>query len=122
MTDKEIDDMKKFGMFLLFIAAVFGFTWIVMLLWNWLIPEIIGWKAITYWQAMGLLALAKIFFGFGSGDKGGTRHKKRRRHRHWLHKFEHLTPEERKELCARWMGEKKAEDFTEFSGDSPEVQ
>jgi len=37
---------------------------VVMLLWNWLIPAIfIGGPMITYWQALGLMVLAKILFG-----------------------------------------------------------
>lgn len=42
-------------------ALVFGF--VVEWLWNWLMPGIFGLRQITYWQAFGLLLLAKIFFG-----------------------------------------------------------
>ena len=36
----------------------------VMALWNWLIPAIFaGGPVITYWQALGLMVLAKILFG-----------------------------------------------------------
>lgn len=38
-------------------------TGIVMLLWNGLLPEILGVKTISYWQAMGILVLSKILFG-----------------------------------------------------------
>lgn len=39
---------------------------IVMFLWNALIPSLIGWGAITYWQAAGLLVLCRVLFrGFG---------------------------------------------------------
>lgn len=34
---------------------------IVMLLWNALIPSIIGWSTINYWQAAGLLILCRIY-------------------------------------------------------------
>lgn len=34
---------------------------IVMLLWNALIPSIIGWSTINYWQAAGLLILCLHF-------------------------------------------------------------
>lgn len=44
--------------------------WIVMLLWNWLTPALFGWHLITFWQALGLLALARILFG-GLGLHGG---------------------------------------------------
>ena len=46
------------------IAAIFSlaFGWLVMLLWNWLMPSIFSLKAITYWQAFGLTVLAKLVF------------------------------------------------------------
>lgn len=43
------------------LAAVGG--GVVMLLWNWLMPTIFGWRAVTFWQALGLLALCRILFG-----------------------------------------------------------
>ena len=36
---------------------------IVMQLWNWLLPPLFGWRQITFWQALGLLALCRILFG-----------------------------------------------------------
>lgn len=36
---------------------------IVMLLWNWLMPDIAGLKKITFLEAAGLLLLSKILFG-----------------------------------------------------------
>lgn len=32
----------------------------VMFLWNWLIPDITGWKEINYIQAVGLLLLSRL--------------------------------------------------------------
>ena len=43
------------------IALAFG--WLVMLLWNWLMPAIFGLGAITYWQGFGLALLSKLLFG-----------------------------------------------------------
>ena len=56
--------------------------WVVMLLWNWLMPELFSLKRLNYWQAWGLLALCTILFkGFGSGGGNGRRSdRKRRRH------------------------------------------
>jgi hypothetical protein len=70
-------------------AAVFGF--VVQGLWNWLMPELFGWKAIGYWQAWGLIVLSKILFGAfrGAGGCGGQW-----RHR-MMERFERMTPEER---------------------------
>ena len=43
---------------------------VVMLLWNWLLPAIFSWRQITFWQAVGLLALCRILFG-GHGYRRG---------------------------------------------------
>src|SRR5260370_41269291 len=42
---------------------------IVMQLWNGLLPPIFGWRQITFWQALGILALCRILFG-GFGGHG----------------------------------------------------
>ncbi|MBN1881005.1 MAG: hypothetical protein JW885_02425 [Deltaproteobacteria bacterium] len=42
-------------------ALLFGL--VVMWLWNWLLPELFGIAAIGYWQAFGLVILARILFG-----------------------------------------------------------
>ncbi len=69
----------KLVFFALFvIAMLFLVGYIVMLLWNWLMPELFGLSTITYWQAFGILILAKIIFGFGGGNGPGKSHKKRR--------------------------------------------
>jgi hypothetical protein len=80
-------------------AAILGmliFAWIggevVMHLWNWLAPALFGLPAITFWQALGLLALCRILFGgFGmSGGGAGSRSRRRARDR-----WEQMTDEER---------------------------
>jgi hypothetical protein len=48
-------------------VAVFSFA--VMMLWNWLLPSVAGLSQITFLQALGLLALARILFG-GLGGAG----------------------------------------------------
>ncbi|MFT6370234.1 MAG: hypothetical protein ACJAWH_001317 [Maribacter sp.] len=55
------------------IAFLVGF--LVMRLWNWLMPELFDLPLIGYWQAVGVLVLAKIIFGFGSGDGPRSRKK-----------------------------------------------
>ncbi len=62
------------------IGFVFLCGLVVMLLWNWLMPDIFGLKRLTYWQAWGLLILCTILFkGFGSRSGGGRSDRKRRR-------------------------------------------
>lgn len=79
-------------LFLLFVA-VSGV--IVMQLWNWLLPTLFHLPAVTYWQALGLLALSRILFGgVGMGRGGGgpwTRHRMAAR-------WHALTPEERERV------------------------
>ena len=73
---------------LLFMAIGGG---VVMQLWNWLLPTLFGWRQITFWQALGLLALCRILFG-GLGRHGYGRSNFRRR---MAERWEHMTPEER---------------------------
>jgi hypothetical protein len=51
---------------------------VVQWLWNWLLPDIFGLRQITFWQALGLLALCRILFGsFGRGGHPRTHVKHR---------------------------------------------
>lgn len=80
-------------------VAVFAIGYIVMLLWNALVPELFKGPAITYWQAMGLLVLSHILLrGWGHG-----RHEWR--HERLSHKLEQrfaaMTPEERENFKRR---------------------
>jgi len=84
---------------LLFIAA--GGE-VVLTLWNWLLPPLFGLRQITFWQALGILALCRILFG-GFGWHGSGRSNIRRRMKE---RCEHMTPEERERfrqgMRARW--------------------
>ena len=68
---------------------------VVMHLWNWLLPTLFGWRLITFWQAVGLLALCRILFG-GLGGHG--HHGSRFRGRHMGRRWEQMTPEEREKF------------------------
>ena len=89
---------RKF-FFVIPIAIVFAISAIVMWLWNWLLPEILGIRAINYWQAMGILILSKILFGGFSGCKNRGRGM---RHRNFASKIQNMTPEEREVFRAKW--------------------
>jgi hypothetical protein len=88
-------------------GAVVGFT--VMHLWNWLMPEIFGLHAITFWQGLGLFVLGKLLLGgFHHGHRGGGRGRWGREMRQ---RWEGMTPEERERFQAgmrgrggRWCG------------------
>jgi len=66
------------------------FGWVVMSLWNWLMPAVFAVKPIGFWQALGLFLLSRILFG-GFGGNGGRRHRPHRMMEQW----ELMTPEER---------------------------
>lgn len=50
-------------------VIVLGFVggYVVQTFWNWLVPPIFGWSEVTFWQALGLLVLARILFGGRGG-------------------------------------------------------
>ncbi|GAB6009870.1 hypothetical protein [Dysgonomonas reticulitermitis] len=80
---------KKFLGALIFLAVFAAAIAIVMLLWNALIPSIIGWTAINYWQAAGLMLLCRLLLGgFGRFGKFG------RFGHHHHHKFHKRKKEE----------------------------
>ena len=70
---------------------------LVMHLWNWLLPPLFGWPLITFWQAVGILALCRILFG-GFGRHGFHRSNFRRR---MQERCENMTPEERERFRQR---------------------
>lgn len=62
------------GRFIFIPIAVAAFlsliSFVVMQLWNNLLPDILHVGVITFWQAMGIFILCKILFGFGRGKRG----------------------------------------------------
>ncbi len=68
--------LKTIGMILLgiMVAVLLGF--VIMWLWNWLMPMIFGLMKITYWQAVGIFILAKLLFGGISGSDGDKKDEK----------------------------------------------
>ena len=62
------------GGVVLAICMAFLFGWIVMLLWNWLMPPIFGLVTITFWQAWGLVILSHILFKAGKNHHPGMDH------------------------------------------------
>lgn len=70
------------GCILLGIIAIVGFAilfgFIIMWLWNALMPDLFGLVHISYWQAVGLFVLSKILFGgFGGGSGKSSSSKKK---------------------------------------------
>jgi hypothetical protein len=77
------------------LVGVTALTLVVMALWNWLVPPVIGWKTIDFWQALGLLVLTRILFGFRAGFGFGHR-------MHWrgrmAERWARMSPEEREKF------------------------
>lgn len=90
---------KFLGYALLLIGVVALVGWVVMTLWNVLLPQILGVKTITFWQALGLLALCRILFG-GPGGRGGGPYTQRWKQK-MAQRWKHLTPEQRDQMKAR---------------------
>jgi len=67
-------------------------SYIVMQLWNHLLPQILNVSSITFWQAMGIFVLCKILFGFGKG--GRWRHRRHCAKNSW----QHIPDDEREKL------------------------
>ena len=59
-----------FGGIVMGIVLAFVFGWLVMLLWNWLMPSLFGLTTITFWQAWGIVVLAHLLFKCGPGHHG----------------------------------------------------
>ncbi len=87
-------------------AGFFLFGWVVMTLWNNLVPALFSGPALTFGQALGLFVLARVLLGFrlwgrrGFGRKGGEK------------RFSSMTPEERASFrdayarrCGQWCPE-----------------
>lgn len=68
--------LKMIGMVILGIAACVLMGFVIMWLWNWLMPMIFGLAQVNYWQAVGIFILAKILFGFGGGSSSDHSEKK----------------------------------------------
>ncbi len=81
------------------LIVIAGFGQAVLQLWNHLMPQIFGLPALTFWQAVGLMALAWILFGSWRGTRylGGA----------WSQRLgpraDRMTPEQR-ELFRKAMG------------------
>ena len=78
------------------VIALAVLSWVVMLLWNALLPGLFGTPRLHYLQAAGLLILSRILFGGLRGHQG------RWRHRGWHGRWESLTPEERERLREKY--------------------
>ena len=61
--------LKIIGFIFFKVAIIALYVFIVMHLWNWLMPDIFGITTLTFWQTLGVLLLCKLLF-LGSGWGG----------------------------------------------------
>ena len=121
-TNPFLKGLKFLGFIILGALAAAGFAFLfgyfVMLLWNWLMPEIFGLITISFWQAAGIVLLARLIFG---GFKHGHDHPKKHSPREdftsrWKREFkkEHKTGNWRYFDDYWWQeGEKSFNDYVE---------
>jgi hypothetical protein len=100
MRGRRFAHVARFILFAVVAALVLSF--IIMYLWNWLMPAVFGLHLINFWQALGLLVLSKILFGGFHGRRwGGMRWRSR-----MMERWAQMTPEEREKFRAamqsRW--------------------
>ena len=82
----------KFALLAAVVVAALGA--VIMGLWNWLMPELFGWRALGFWQAVGLLVLSRILLGGLRGVSGYRMHWRARMRERW----ERMTDEEREQF------------------------
>ena len=90
--------------FLLIAMMILVVGYVVMLLWNWLMPNLFGLPLISLFEAVGLFLLSKILFG-------NFPKKKEKVKQHWKNrmkeKWNRMSPEEQEVLknklkCSPW--------------------
>jgi hypothetical protein len=84
----------KFVLFAVLAGGIFSF--VVMWLWNRLMPALFGLHVLSFWQALGLLILSKILLSGFHGRPAFSRDWRMRFIRRW----EQMTPEEREAFRA----------------------
>jgi hypothetical protein len=100
--------------------AAFGIVAVIVMglvasgLWNVLATSIFGLRAITFWEALGLMLLSRILLGgrHGFGRGGGRRHGK------FVTRWDHLNPEEKAHF-RKAMGEAGVSDCDIEKGRTP---
>lgn len=92
---------RRVGAFILIgIAAILLFSFIVMSLWNNILAIVLHISTITFWQALGILILAKILFGGFRGGWRGYHHGYQKKQ--MFEKWQNMTPEEREKFRQEW--------------------
>jgi hypothetical protein len=110
--------LRVVGFVVVAVAMVAALSFVVMLLWNALVPSLFAGPALEFWQAAGLLVLSRILLG---GFRRHSWHGGWRR-RLCRERWERMTPEERERFrdgYSRWSQmtpEERAEFRKAFRG------
>lgn len=82
----------------LFLGMFLAVGFVVMWLWNWIMPDLLGANTLDFPRALGLLALCRILFGsFGKGRNRDGYYRQKMRE-----KWQNMTEEERAKLKGRF--------------------
>lgn len=96
--------MRRGHWFLIGLKFTLGFilyfmvlAWIIMKLWNGLIPELTGWSVLSYNNSLILLVLVRLLVGFRFAGARYFKHK-------FGHKWSKLSEAERDDLREKFKG------------------
>jgi hypothetical protein len=92
--------LKTLKVLLIVVVAGILLGFVIMHLWNWLMPSIFGLNAITFWQALGLFVLGKLLLGGFHRHHGGRPRWGRQMRERW----DQMSPEERERFRAGMRG------------------
>lgn len=99
----------RFFVPLFILIALGGLSYVVFWLWNNVLVAVVPVKAVTFWQAVGLLALSRILFGsfkFGPGNgrfRGGEgAFRGGEGPQQWRSKWRQMTDEDRMKFRNEW--------------------
>lgn len=101
------------------VAILVGF--IIMWLWNGLMPKIFNLPLITYWQGLGLALLGRLLLGgFGSGNGSNSDSKSKRKHKQHISHCESAYDTDWEKYDKWWEteGKKSFEEFDKEPEDS----
>jgi hypothetical protein len=81
-----------FAIPVIILAFIFLGGLAVKLLWNAILPVVLGVAAVTFWQAVGILVLSRLLFG---GFRGGPWGGRRGGPPHWKNQWVNMSEEEK---------------------------
>jgi hypothetical protein len=93
-----------------------GFGFVVKWLWNTLLPALFDFPEITFWQAFGLVILAKLLFGSFGSPRHDRKDRYSRSYHHDWHAPWRASGEERESMKSKFRNWKAYHRFWEDEG------